>query len=290
MPALKQVIVALYGMKEMKEMEKMKAFHGDEAIKQKYLARLKAHHKADEIIQGKGWKNGSGCAVGCTLDNYSHAAYKDELDLPVWLALLEDNIFEGLPAGEAQQFAVDFLEFIPTGADVDKVQWQLAQQRHTRDRDRILSSEPYAKQCVEAINLVIAYCDLQSKQESAKSAAEQAAFRSMTQETVARAAEAAWAVARATKAWSARAHARSAAESAESAAESAWSVEIAESASRSADSAASAARSAYSSFLSAAESAKAARYDHFRWEAKTLLELLSNAPQCLDDELLQSLC
>src|SRR6202022_62014 len=98
--------------------------------------------------------NGShGCAVGCTLNQYNHKAYENELGLPRWLAHLEDRIFEGLPAVEAQQFAVDFLESVPVGTNVDRVRWQLAAQRHTRDRDRLMSNpEPYAKQCVEALN------------------------------------------------------------------------------------------------------------------------------------------
>lgn len=146
----------------------MKAFHGDEAVKQKYLARLKVHHEADEIVQGTGWENGHGCAVGCTLNAYDHSAYENELGLPQWLALLEDRIFEGLPSIDAQQFAVDFLEAVPVGADVEKVRWQLASQRHTRDRDRLkYNPEPYAKQCVAAIDLVIAYCDSEDKTESA---------------------------------------------------------------------------------------------------------------------------
>jgi hypothetical protein len=159
----------------------MKAFHGDEAVKQKYLARLKAHHEADEIIQGTGWENGHGCAVGCTLNRYNHSAYEDELGLPQWLARLEDKIFEGLPAGNAQRFAVDFLEAVPVGADVENVRWRLASQRHTRDRDRLLSNpEPYAKQCVAALDLVIAYCDSERKTEAeaAAAAAESAAAES----------------------------------------------------------------------------------------------------------------
>jgi hypothetical protein len=150
----------------------MKAFHGDSAVKEKCLARLKAHHEADEIIQGTGFENGHGCAVGCTLNNYDHSAYENELGLPRWLAHLEDRIFEGLPAKDAQQFAVDFLEAVPVGADVEKVRWLLAIQRHTRARDRLIANkEEYAIQCVAAINRVIAYCELENKTESAAESA-----------------------------------------------------------------------------------------------------------------------
>ena len=43
-------------------MNKLLAFHNDQKIKDKYIARVKAHQEADEIIKGKYWKNGKGCA------------------------------------------------------------------------------------------------------------------------------------------------------------------------------------------------------------------------------------
>jgi hypothetical protein len=246
----------------------MKAFHGDPAVKQKYLARLKAHHEADEIIQGGGWDGSHGCAVGCTLNKYNHSAYEDELGLPRWLAYLEDRIFESLPLVDAQRFAVDFLESVPVGADVKNVHWKLASQRHTRDRDRLLSNpEPYAKQCVAALDLVIAYCDsrvkTKSAAESARSAAESAAWSAWSAAWSAAAESAAW------SAWSARSAARSA--TAESAAESAaWS-------------AAWSARAAAESAAESAESAESAEWsDHFKWEAETLIALLRNAPQATE--------
>lgn len=35
----------------------MIAFHGNPAIKAKYLARVAAHRAADELIQGTGWSS-----------------------------------------------------------------------------------------------------------------------------------------------------------------------------------------------------------------------------------------
>jgi hypothetical protein len=221
----------------------MKAFHGDEAVKQKYLARLKAHHEADEIIQGTGWENGHGCAVGCTLNKYDHVAYEHELGLPQWLARLQDVIFEGLPVGKAQQFAVDFLAAVPIGADVSEVRFKLASARGHKTREaQTANPAAYAKQCVAAIDLVIAYCDDPLRTEIQRSAAWSAAES-------AAAAAAAWSAAEsAAAAWSARsAAARSAA------------VESA-----------------------AVESAESARSDHYEWEAATLLELLRNAPQAVE--------
>jgi len=199
----------------------VKAFHGDPAVKEKYLARLRAHHAADEIIQGIGYNGKHGCAVGCTLNQYNHRAYEDELGLPSWLAHLEDQIFEGLPPAHAQQFAVDFLEAVPAGADVEKVRWLLAIRRHTRDRNRLLENpERYAKQCIAAIDQVITYCESQITGATTESAAESAAWSARSAAARSAAGSAAGSAARwaaGSAAWSA---ARSAAWSARSAAES----------------------------------------------------------------------
>jgi hypothetical protein len=43
-------------------MKKLIAFHGSQEIKDKYIARVKAHQEADQIIKGQYWENGKGCA------------------------------------------------------------------------------------------------------------------------------------------------------------------------------------------------------------------------------------
>jgi hypothetical protein len=97
------------------------AFHGDPAIKEKYLSRVSAHAAADELIQGTGWEDGKGCAVGCTLHRYEHAGFETELGIPEELAYLQDGIFEGLPNGEAKAFPAQFLSAIQPGADLSLV-------------------------------------------------------------------------------------------------------------------------------------------------------------------------
>lgn len=101
----------------------MLTFHNDPQIKEKYLARLKTHAAADEIIQGTRWANGKGCAIGCTLEKYDHKGFETELGIPEWLARLEDRIFEGLPNADAKNFAVDFLEAVPVGVELERVKW-----------------------------------------------------------------------------------------------------------------------------------------------------------------------
>ncbi len=99
----------------------MKAFHGDPKVKEKYLARVKAHREADEIVKGQYWDNGKGCAVGCTIHGENHRAYEKELGIPIQIAHLQDWLFEKLRNDEVKDFPVDFLESIPVGADLKPV-------------------------------------------------------------------------------------------------------------------------------------------------------------------------
>jgi hypothetical protein len=102
--------------------KKLLAFHGDHAIKDKYLDRLRAHALADEIVQGIYWQNGKGCAVGCTIHGFVHHDYETLLGIPESLARLEDQLFEGLPNAHAKTFPIQFLESIAPGADLSKVE------------------------------------------------------------------------------------------------------------------------------------------------------------------------
>lgn len=100
---------------------KLLSFHNDESIKHKYLGRVKAHQKADNIIQGQGWSNGKGCAIGCTLENYDRTRYPIELGIPIEIAILEDCIFEGLNLETAKKWPARFLNSVPVGADLEMV-------------------------------------------------------------------------------------------------------------------------------------------------------------------------
>lgn len=102
------------------------AYHGDKAIRKKYLDRVKAHYKADEIIHGTYWQDGKGCAVGCTVHSNSHEAYETELGIPRLLARLEDGIFESLQNGRAKEWPVQFLSAIKVGADLSDIWPQFA--------------------------------------------------------------------------------------------------------------------------------------------------------------------
>lgn len=101
-----------------KEMKEMRAFHGDASVKDKYVKRVEAHAKADEIIRGKYWEDGKGCAVGCTIEGKEHRRYETELGIPEAIAHVEDYLFERMPNEDAMTFPLRFLEAIPVGADL----------------------------------------------------------------------------------------------------------------------------------------------------------------------------
>ena len=99
----------------------LQAFLNDPKVRKLYIGRVKAHAKADEIIQGSYWEGGKGCAVGCTIHGSDHSKYETELGIPMELAYLQDALFEALPAAEAKTFPAEFLGAIKTGADLSKV-------------------------------------------------------------------------------------------------------------------------------------------------------------------------
>ena len=104
----------------------MKAFHNDKNIKDKYMSRIEAHIRADELIKGKYWEHGKGCAVGCTIHSSDHGLYETEMGIPRILARLEDDIFEGLPNNLAKTWPKRFLKAIKVGADLSNVWPQFA--------------------------------------------------------------------------------------------------------------------------------------------------------------------
>ena len=132
----------------------MLSYHSDPAIKAKYLARVEGHADADEIIKGRYWEAGKGCAVGCTIHGDSHADFESELGIPRILAWLEDVIFEGLPNRLAKTWPERFLLSIEPGKDLSRVAWQLLHWLLTdgnpgeRDRPAIAAA---VKQCADAL-------------------------------------------------------------------------------------------------------------------------------------------
>lgn len=140
-------------------MAKLIAFHGDAAVKEKYLSRVRAHAAADEIVKGKYWEGGKGCAVGCTIHSGNHAAYQDELGLPEWLARLEDTLFENLPNEVAKTFPERLLAAIPVGKDLEPIKWQFSLfllEENTKRVESLQIDADLKKQVLDAIEQVAA--------------------------------------------------------------------------------------------------------------------------------------
>jgi hypothetical protein len=153
-------LVALIAEKQSRKI--MLSYHNDPAVKQKYIERFARHRAADEVIQGRGYFDGRGCFVGCTLEDYDHKRFPIELGWPEWLAHLADAIFEGLPKTEAAQFGTDLLEAVPVGVDLNPTQWKIAIFRYERQLKTLESNtENYAAACRAAIIDVIVYCKAQ---------------------------------------------------------------------------------------------------------------------------------
>lgn len=240
------------------------SYFGDKKIKSKFVKHMKAHREADQIIQRVGWdatrgKKGKGCFIGCLFHNYDHSLFRKELGAPEWLGHLADTIFEGLSQEDAVTFAVDVLEAIPVGANVEQVKWKFCASILKENTERALRldiSDDLKKQVVDAISKCL---DVHERAiESGEWNKSQAEFARL-------AAKSAWSAARCGAAWSLLS-AWSALESAGSAARSAeWS---------NSESAESASESARFAAMSAELAVMSAAYARYRDE---LLRLLREA-------------
>ena len=158
----------------------MRSFKNDPDVKAKYISRVKAHMAADELIRGTGWDGHRGCAVGCTLDYYDHSLYPIELDIPEWVAKLEDVIFEGMPDELAMTWPLRFLEAVPVG--MTDAQWQsvlhrTAARRMTYLVDQLEPEIGDSWGVVEAVRAVLDLHAAESTDTESWSAASRAASR-----------------------------------------------------------------------------------------------------------------
>jgi hypothetical protein len=105
----------------------LRAWHGDAALKVGVIATAEAHRAADLLRHGATGRPASGepgCSVACTVGTYDHSLYPGRLGLPVWLARLQDEIYESLPRDGRHlddEWTVNLLGSIEPGADLDAV-------------------------------------------------------------------------------------------------------------------------------------------------------------------------
>jgi hypothetical protein len=132
----------------------MLSYHSDPTVKARYLARVAGHAAADEIIKGRYWEAGKGCAVGCTIHGDSHEDFELELGIPQMLAWLEDVIFEGLPHRLAKTWPERFLSSIDPGRDLTHVSWKILHwllTENSRGETVPLVVENVVRQCADIL-------------------------------------------------------------------------------------------------------------------------------------------
>ena len=164
--------------------EPLRAFHGDEAIKDKYIAQAKGHREASEIVKHTFYENVDGkvevCSTGCLThkDDGGHDLYPEMFGIPEWVAYLQEGIFVGLPEEKALLWTERFLAAIPVGADFDGLADRLAIRRLKEECLPLSGSWPESIRAdvVASIEGAIAALEGKGDREAAESAARSAAW------------------------------------------------------------------------------------------------------------------
>lgn len=106
--------------------------------KTEFVREMKWHYDQDRFIKGTYeeyfGKDGQfkGCAVGCgvnsinklkglEIEHDNHEALAKQLDIPLWLAYLQDVLFEGLPKELSDKFPLQFAKAINKGANLETI-------------------------------------------------------------------------------------------------------------------------------------------------------------------------
>lgn len=126
-------------------------FHNDQAEKARLIARLDEHARLDSFVQGGFWgaiRNGTwlrftgsmsapmeemkGCAIGCSLVDPGtrltqemdaglymwHAKMEEVWGIALWVAMLEDFIFENMSVEDCKGWPLRFAHAVPVGVQL----------------------------------------------------------------------------------------------------------------------------------------------------------------------------
>jgi hypothetical protein len=149
---------------------KVLSYHNDANLKKSIIAEMKKHQEQDNLIKGTYgvYERGDfkACAIGCAIksvnkvlskdyDTKSHEALSESLGIPLWLSKVQDSFFECLPNEYCGQFAIDFLESIPVGVDLEPLRWNLCTSLLKEGIEIIEEkgyiSNPYKKEAVDSL-------------------------------------------------------------------------------------------------------------------------------------------
>lgn len=116
----------------------IRAYGNNPAFKAAFLAEITAHERADALLKGTYGDfdpTFKGCAIGCAvhslyrlqypetdpyaIDYCAHNKVAADLGWPLWLAYLEDQLFEALPNELSQTWPRRLTEAVPVGAVID---------------------------------------------------------------------------------------------------------------------------------------------------------------------------
>jgi len=88
-----------------------------------WIKVMQEHQDADRIIQGLWWSDGKGCFFGCAMQTQQDVVRtaSKEMNLPSWLVVVLERMFEHLPRDKALTFPVRALEAIPTDTDISSL-------------------------------------------------------------------------------------------------------------------------------------------------------------------------
>lgn len=109
----------------------LRAFTGTPVSKTECLKAITRHAENDRLIRGTYWDDDlmQGCGVGCTLVDFvddarkcaDHEWYEWLFGIPMYLARLEDRIFENVSPARRRRWPVEFIAAIPVGSDLGTV-------------------------------------------------------------------------------------------------------------------------------------------------------------------------
>lgn len=104
----------------------MRAYHGQQAIKDHCIARINERYANNQIIQGVHWEGHKHLGIGCGLHDDDYEGYERELGIPQHLAAVQDALFAGLPSDQAIEFPRQFLHTIRVDSDLSRIWPQYA--------------------------------------------------------------------------------------------------------------------------------------------------------------------
>lgn len=159
--------------------KEIRAYHGDEDLKQKTIGQAQAHREAGDLVKDVYAQDGKVCAVGCLTHDPSggHHLYPAMFGIPEWMAYLEEKIFVGLPDEKMKLWPERFLTAIPAGADFAGLAERLAIRRLKEECLPLSGTWPDSvrAEVVASIELTIAALEGKKSLSAARSAAESAA-------------------------------------------------------------------------------------------------------------------